>query len=240
MDLSIVIPVFQERAKIARDVQAAAAFLQSARLAGEIIVVDDGSRDGTADIARRTGVIAPVKLNVIHYDQNRGKGFAVRTGILASQGKCVMFADSGLCVPYQNARRGLNMIETGVCDIAHGSRKLPQSRIVQAQPWPRRLTARIFRALAVHWLGVPSFLTDTQCGFKIYRGHMARELYGEAGLNGFLFDIEIILRALRKGYRIREFPVEWTCDRDSRLSLTRSPLQVWREMLNLKQAFKSR
>ncbi len=236
MDLSIIIPVFEERAKIARDVQAASAFLQSDRLAGEIIVVDDGSRDDTAAVAKNAKPAANVRLNVIHYDQNKGKGFAVRTGVVESQADYVMFADSGLCVPYLNALRGLSMIKSGECEIAHGSRKLPDSRILQPQAWPRRLTAKVFRWLAMYWLRIPSFLTDTQCGFKIYRGEIARELYGECLTNGFMFDVEIILRALRKGYRIREFPVEWTCDLDSRLSLTRSPQQVWREMRDLKKA----
>lgn len=240
MNLSIVIPVFEERAKITRDIQAASAFLQNHHLTGEVIVVDDGSRDQTAAIAQTAACPAGVTLQVIHYDENQGKGFAIRTGVRHAHGDYLMFADSGLCVPYENALRGLNLIKSGRCDIAHGSRRLPQSQILKSQTWQRRLTARIFRALTVHGLHLPSFLTDTQCGFKIYRGEVARELFRECVTKGFLFDIEIILRAQNKGYRIQEFPITWTCDRDSRLSLTRSPRQIWRELQHLKRMFKQK
>jgi dolichyl-phosphate beta-glucosyltransferase len=238
MDLSIVIPVFEESAKIIRDIQAASMFSQGNRLTGEIIVVDDGSRDNTAVMAESVEVAPKLQLRVLRYDQNKGKGFALRTGVKESQGEYVMFADSGLCVPYEYALRGLSLIRSGVCEIAHGSRRLPQSRILKPQAWSRRLTARVFRAVAVLWMGIPSFLTDTQCGFKIYRGDIARELFGQCFTNGFMFDLEIILRALRKGYRIQEFPLEWTCDRDSRLSLTRSPGQILRELADIKRALK--
>ena len=235
MDISIIIPVFEEREKIARDIQAASAFIASSGWAGEIIVVDDGSRDGTAAVAEHTACAPPVKLKVIRLERNRGKGFAIRTGVCAAAGRYVMFADSGLCVPYDNARRGLRLLHHGDCEIAHGSRKLPESRVLKRQTWRRRLTARLFRMLAVHWMRVPSFLTDTQCGFKIYRGDIARALFGACASDGFMFDLEIILRAQRRGYRIQEFPVEWTCDRDSRLSLTRSPKQIWLELWRLKR-----
>lgn len=238
MDLSIVIPVFEESIKIIGDIRAASEFLHNNRLAGEIIVVDDGSSDDTALVAENVEVAPKVRLQVLRYDQNKGKGFAVRSGVKKSQGEFVMFADSGLCVPYENVLRGLSLIKSGACEIAHGSRKLPDSRILKPQAWPRRLTARVFRAIAVLWMGIPSSLTDTQCGFKMYRGEIGRELFGECFTNGFMFDLEIILRALRKGYRIQEFPLEWTCDRDSRLSLTRSPRQILRELTDIKRALK--
>src|SRR5512142_2997219 len=103
MDLSIVIPAFEESRKIARDIEAAAMFLPANRLAGEVVVVDDGSSDGTAEAARAVRVPAAVKLNVIRYEQHRGKGCAVRTGMNAAGGKYAMFADCGLCIPYGDA-----------------------------------------------------------------------------------------------------------------------------------------
>ncbi|MGH7494978.1 MAG: glycosyltransferase [bacterium] len=238
MDLSIVIPVFEESTKITRDIHAASVFLESHRLAGEIIVVDDGSRDDTALVAESVVVAPNARLRVLRYDQNQGKGFALRTGVKESAGEYVMFADSGLCVSFDHALRGLILINSGVCDIAHGSRRLPESRILQPQPWPRRLTGRLFRIVALLWMRIPPALTDTQCGFKIYRGRIARELYGESFTDGFMFDLEIILRAQRKGYRIREFPLAWSCDRDSRLSLTRSPRQILRELRDIKRVLK--
>lgn len=239
MNLSIIIPAFAEQNKITRDILAAADFLRENNLTGEIIVVDDGSQDATAAIAGSIEMAPGAKLKVIRYEQNRGKGFTIRTGIAASQGDYVMFADSGLCVPYQNALHGLRLLKSGICEIAHGSRRLNTSTIVKSQTWPRRVSAQLFRALAICWMKIPRQLTDTQCGFKIYRGEVARQLYSECQTDGFMFDIEIILRAIKHGYRILEFPITWTCDRDSRLSLTRSPQWIFTELKTIKRLLKN-
>jgi dolichyl-phosphate beta-glucosyltransferase len=235
MDLSIVIPAFEESKKIARDVKAAAKFLEANSLKGEIIVVDDGSQDNTAEAVREVHVPPAVKVNAIRYEQHRGKGYGVRTGMKASTGTYAMFADCGLCIPYGNALEGLEMLKSGQWDIAHGSRRHIQSDILQDQPWHRRVLSRSFKRMVRTVLGVPRELTDTQCGFKIYKGDVARELYGECITDGFMFDIEIILRAARKGYRIGEFPVEWACDPDSRLSVTRTPWPILAELYRLKR-----
>ncbi len=239
MDLSIVIPAFQESKKIARDVEAAAEFLQAHSLAGEIIVVDDGSDDDTTAAARQVQVPSEVHYNVIRNEEHRGKGCAVRTGMLASTGQYAMFADCGLCIPYGDALQGLEMLRTDTCDIAHGSRRMIESDILQDQPWHRRMLSRAFKITVRLLLGVPQRLTDTQCGFKIYKGDVARELYGESVTDGFMFDIEVILRALRKNLRIEEFPVEWACDLDSRLSVTRTPWPVLAELRALRRAMKA-
>ncbi len=230
MDLSIVIPAYEESNKIGRDIIAAAEFLMDQKLEGEIIVVDDGSKDSTSEIARKTPIPSGVKLKVIRYEKHHGKGFAVRTGMQASKGKYAMFADSGLCTPYHFTLCGLNLIQSEQCEIAHGSRKLPESKIVVPQPLKRRISARLFRLIIVYLMKVNSQLTDTQCGFKIYLGDVARSLYGEAFIDGFMFDIEIIVRAKKEGFRIKEFPIEWKADPDSRLSLPKIPLELIREL----------
>jgi dolichyl-phosphate beta-glucosyltransferase len=236
MDLSIVIPAFEECRKIARDVEAAATFLQANKLVGEVVVVDDGSSDGTAEAARAVRMPSTVKLNVIRYEQHRGKGCAVRTGMNATGGKYAMFADCGLCIPYGNALLGLEMLNDGTCDLAHGSRRHIASDILRAQPWHRRVLSRAFKSSVRMLLRIPRELTDTQCGFKMYRGDVARELYRQCITDGFMFDIEIILRAVKKGYRIGEFPVEWTCDFDSRLSVARTPWPVLSELRRIRRA----
>jgi dolichyl-phosphate beta-glucosyltransferase len=240
MDLSIVIPAFDEKAKIARDIKAAAEFLRANKLQGEIIVVDDGSTDGTYEAVKSVKVPKPVKLKAVRHEQHRGKGFAVRSGVSETSGKYVMFADSGLCVPYGNALLGLEMLKDGSCDIAHGSRKLLESDILQDQPWRRRVSSKLFKWLTKRLLRIPPELSDTQCGFKVYKGDVARTIYGQCITEGFMFDVEVILRAQKAGYRIKEFPIEWTCDPDSRLSLTRVPWPVLSELRAIRRALSSK
>lgn len=237
MDISIIIPVYEEQKKVARDIKLASDFVVGNGFTGEIIVVDDGSRDGTAEAARGAEIAEGVRLVVEGYPENRGKGHAVRLGIGASKGEYVMFADCGCCVPYDNALTGLKVLsdEDSGIDIAHASRKHAESRIHKHQGLCRRLCSWMFRRLLALYMKVPAELTDTQCGFKIYKGDVARELYGECKTDGFAFDIEIILLARLKGYRIAEFGVEWVCDPDSRLSIRRSFWRVLGELVSIKR-----
>jgi len=237
MDLSIVIPAYEESKKIARDIEAAAVFLEKNHFTGQIIVVDDGSKDNTAEIARYavTNPSPSIELKVERYNYHRGKGYAVRKGIERTSGEYVMFADSGCCVPYEDTLRGLKLIKSGACDIAHGSRKMRGCHIEKAQSLYRRICSKMFHWFVIHDMKIPAEFTDTQCGFKIYRGDVARHLYGECITDGFTFDIEIIMRAQKEGYRITEFPIDWTCDPDSRLSPTRSSWRVLSELLTIRR-----
>jgi dolichyl-phosphate beta-glucosyltransferase len=234
MDLSIIIPVLNEQFKIAHDIESAANFLAKVNLAGEIIVVDDGSSDNTSKVAKQSVIPKQISLKVIRYEQHRGKGYAVRTGILDSCGEHVMFMDSGSNVPLSYITTGLELIKKGNCDIAMGSRKLPDSTIHKNLIWYRRISSFLFRKIARFYLDIPDQLTDTQCGFKLYKGDIARNLYGQCASEGFIFDLEIILYAQKSGYQMLEFPIEWTCDRDTRLSVNTTP-ELIKELLRLKQ-----
>ncbi len=237
MDVSIVIPAYEESKKIARDIEAAVVFLKDNHFTGQIIVVDDGSEDNTAEVAKNaiTNPSPAIELKVERYSHHRGKGYAVRKGIEQTTGEYVMFADSGCCVPYEDTLRGLELIKSGACDIAHGSRKMLGCHIEKAQSLYRRICSKLFHWFVIHDMKIPAEFTDTQCGFKIYRGDVARHLYGECITDGFTFDIEIIMRAQQEGYRIKEFPIDWTCDPDSRLSPTRSSWGVLSELLKIRR-----
>jgi dolichyl-phosphate beta-glucosyltransferase len=237
MKLSIVIPAFDEGGKIGGDIESACQFLQTNGFEGEIIVVDDGSKDNTAEEAGKAGrnCRSTIETTVIRNTHHRGKGYAVRSGIKQTAGDYVMFADSANCVPYENVLRGLKLLTAGQCEIAHGSRKIAGAHIIKDQGFYRHLCSVLFHWFAIHAMRISAELTDTQCGFKIYRGDVARRLYGECVTDGFMFDIEVILRALSQGYRIKEFPIDWSCDPDSRLSPTRSIWRILAELMKIRK-----
>ncbi len=239
MDLSIIIPAFNESKKIGRDVEAASSFFSEAGLEGEIIVVDDGSSDDTAEAALRPVIPPSVKRLVIRLEKNSGKGAAVGRGILESKGTVVLYADSGACVPFANALPVIQKILAGELDLGLASRRLKETVIQRNQPLRRRVISWIFRQAAVAVAGLPRWISDSQCGFKVYRGEIARELYSELATSGFLFELEIIFKAIRRGYLIEEFPVEWTCDLDSRLHPGAQARNIARELFKIRAMRKS-
>ncbi len=238
MDLSIVIPALNEASKIRFDVEAAAGFIDREKMTGEIIVVDDGSTDGTSQEARKASIPPSVSLQVIRLEKNKGKGFAVKTGILTSRGDVVLFADSGTCVPYANALPQIEKIRAGDVDIAIASRRLKETVIKRNRSILRRVLSWIFRQAALMLTDLPRRITDTQCGFKIYDGAVARELFQGCVTYGFMFELEVLLRALKRGYRIEEFPVEWTCDLDTRLKPAGDAVNVLKELLKVRSLIK--
>jgi dolichyl-phosphate beta-glucosyltransferase len=234
VDISIVIPAFNEAGKIGQDVELAAAFLNENGFGGEVIIVDDGSSDDTAGEARRANVLPPIQKTVLRLESNSGKGAAVQRGILESRGEVVLYADSGTCIPYANALPVIMRIAAGELDIALASRCLKGTVIRRDRPLRRRIISRLFHRAAVIIAGLPRRITDSQCGFKVYEGKTARELFAGLAIPGFLFELEIILKALRRGYRLEEFPVEWTCDLDSRLRPSSQAGSVFRELLKVR------
>jgi len=232
LDLSIVIPAYKEAAKIETDIRAAAAFIDEMQLSGEIVVVDDGSPDATASAARSLMPEFP-QLRVLSYLPNRGKGHALRFGMTRATGNIILFADSGLCVPYNVARLPLTMLGLKMCDIAHGSRRIPGST-VKAQPLFRRLGSRAVKFFVHTAMGIPLYISDTQCGFKAYRREVAHELYGAAFTDGFMYDTEIILRALKAKLRILEFPVIWSNDADSRFDPLKGTIPLLIQLVNIR------
>lgn len=230
--LSVVIPAYNEAAKIGRDLERLFAYLDERPYAAEALVVDDGSTDGTAGIAR--GFAGPGRnVRVLSLDANRGKGRAVKAGVLAARGRYLLVADAGSCVPFSNLERGIDLLEKGGCRAALGSRAAAGAVIRLRQPLHRRTGARIFRWIARSALGIRN-IADTQCGFKIFEREAARALFERNRIDGFMFDLETVLNARKLGLSLAEFPVDWTNDPDTRLRLVRGSLR------NLKDLFRIR
>jgi len=213
--LSVVIPCFNEAGKIEKDIRAALEYLGSRPYTFELILVDDGSSDGTAAILEKAGGAgdSPALAHAICYQPNRGKGYAVRTGMLEAKGRYRLFADAGLCVPYPEIEKGLALLEAGA-DVAIGSRKLAESQVVEKQAGYRQIGSTVFNLLVRNWMGLR--YSDTQCGFKLFTAQAAERLFSAARIDGFMFDAETLINARKFGLTVREFPVEWRADPDSR------------------------
>ncbi|OGU66782.1 MAG: hypothetical protein A3J84_02055 [Ignavibacteria bacterium RIFOXYA2_FULL_37_17] len=234
MKLSIIIPAYNEEKKIEKDILLADKFILGQNLSGEIIVVDDGSSDATFQKANSTREKIQTRIKVLKNKNNFGKGYTVKRGILEAKGEYVAYCDAGSTVPFSNLLIGLNLLMNKECDIAHGSRLMPGSVIRVSQEKDRKFSSSVIRFLVTKFLGVPISLTDTQCGFKIYKSEAAKELFSKLRTNGFMFEVENILRAIKRNYSVKEFPVEWSCDRDSRITFLKTPWRVLFDIARIK------
>jgi dolichyl-phosphate beta-glucosyltransferase len=203
--LTVIIPAYNEQQRLPQHLGHVLAYLREHYPAFELIVVDDGSRDDTAAAVGAVFAHEP-RARVLAYQPNRGKGYAIRRGMQASRGERVVFLDADLSTPIEEIPRALAQLEQA--DIVIGSRDLPSSNVQVPQPLFRRLASEIFRWARNLTLGLWR-IADTQCGFKAYRGPLARQLFALAQIDRFMFDVEILYLADRAGLRIVEMPVHW-------------------------------
>ena len=226
VDLSLVVPAYNEATRIRRTLDSLRSWLIERGLGFEVIVAADGD-DGTREIAASVGE-GDTRFTVLGGTARGGKGRAVRQGVGRSQGRLVGFVDGDEKTPIEELDKLLPWLERGF-DLVIGSRAMADSRIEVPQALYRRVGSRAF-GLAMHALLGLQHVRDTQCGFKVFRGDVARDLFARQRIDGYLFDVEILHLATRSGYRIKEVGVRWRDDRDSRLDLVAGN---WRNMLDL-------
>ena len=221
-DLSIIIPAYNEEDRLAPTLRQAVEYFRVRQRSAEIIVVDDGSRDRTSEIANHF-VEEVDEVRLIRLAANRGKGYAVRSGVVNARGQLVLFADADGATPIEEVERLEAALEHGA-DVAIGSRALQSEGVRVTAKLYRRLIGRAFHQL-VSWLTVRG-IADTQCGFKLFRAHVAHDLFSRMRMNGFSFDVEVLMMAQRQGYRIAEVPVNWVHQPGSRVNLLADSLRM--------------
>lgn len=209
----MVIPAYNEEKRLGPTLQNLQEWLDRWGSPFEVLIVDDGSRDDTPAIAQRYADEHP-GFWLHRLDRNRGKGAAVREGFSRSRGEFVLFSDADLSTPIEEYPRLQEKLDDG-SDFVIASRGLPGSDLVVRQAWYREWMGKTFNGFVRLLTGIP--FRDTQCGFKLIRGPLARELAAEMREEGFAFDVELILLASRKGSRLCELPVQWKNDERSRV-----------------------
>ncbi len=212
---SVVIPALNEEARLPAYLREIAAYFDRRGEPYEVIVVDDGSRDGTSAQAREIERAHPA-IRMKRFEDNHGKGFAVRVGMAMARGDLRLMADADGATPIAEVKRLEAAIERGA-DLAVGSRALRDPSVARRVRPHRQVVGNVFN-LIVRGLGVWD-VTDTQCGFKLFRGAVAADLFGALRTEGFGFDVELLLLAQRRGYRIAEVPINWTDQPGSRVSV---------------------
>jgi dolichyl-phosphate beta-glucosyltransferase len=223
---SIVIPAFNESARILATLQSVVACVRAKGWNAEIIVVNDGSTDSTAAIVKEFMAQAP-EVRLLENPGNRGKGYSVRAGMLAAQAGIVMFTDSDLSSPIEEAERLFAAIAGGA-DIAIGSRWLESGRQIHRQPLYRQFFGRCFNAVTRLVMGL--HFADTQCGFKAFTRDAAQTVFQLQTIERWGFDPEILFIALKRGYRVVEVPVSWAHDARTRMSYLRDGLKMLEEI----------
>jgi len=229
--LSIVIPAYNEGARIEHALDRVLSCVAERNWDAEVLVVDDGSSDSTAEIVHRWMLTHP-NLHLIHNDGNRGKGYSVRNGLLQAQGAVVMFTDADLSSPIEEAERLFAALDAGA-DVAIGSRWLEKQRQTIHQPFYRRFFGRCFNWVTRKLMGLP--YKDTQCGFKAFKRDAAQVIFRLQTIERWGFDPEILFIARKLGYTIVEVPVTWGHDERSRISYLKDGMKMLEDMAHIRK-----
>jgi len=231
--ISVVIPAFNEAVRIGDTLAVTIGYLENESPTSEVIVINDGSIDSTGEVIRNVATVpSAIVIRLLENFPNRGKGAAVRTGLLNATSPIGVFFDADLSTPIDELPKIIEPIARGEVDIAFGSRALNRKLIGNRQPWRREQGGRVFNLVVRVATGLPFW--DTQCGFKAFRMAACRPIIEAAKVIGFGFDVELLLLAQRAGLRLREIPVRWNHHEGSKIRLVHDSVRMLREVLSLR------
>jgi glycosyltransferase involved in cell wall biosynthesis len=233
-EVSIVIPAYNENERLGEPLQKIMVFVSEKGLNAELIVVDDGSSDATAKVAEEAFATMPdIPARAIRYDKNRGKGFAVKTGLQAAKADVALFTDADLSTPIEELTKLTDPIISGEYDVTFGSRALDRSLIGTHQPWRREQGGRVMNLIIRTMSGLP--FEDTQCGFKAFNMQKFRPLLELMTIDRFGFDVEFLFVAQHNGLRLKEVPVRWNDVAGSKVSVFRDTRRMIDELNQIRR-----
>ena len=233
-DLSIVIPAFNESERLGAPLTKVIEFASNSEHNAEVIVVDDGSNDETSQVAGRVFDSFPnIATRLIRYENNRGKGFAVRTGLKEAKADIALFTDADLSTPIEETSKLIDPIRRGAYDLAFGSRALDRTLIGTHQPWRREQGGKIMNLIIRTMSGLPFY--DTQCGFKAFHMQTFRPLLDVMRIDRFGFDVEFLFVAAHNGLRLAEIPVRWNDVAGSKVSVVRDSRRMISELMQIRR-----
>jgi dolichyl-phosphate beta-glucosyltransferase len=234
MNISLILPAYNERRTILDTVDQAFAYFAHRGMVAEIIVAADGD-DGTREAVGERAKTTP-NLKVLGHKERLGKGRGVREAVAMAQGDIIGYADADNKVPIEEFDKIRPVLAAGV-DLAAGSRALAESQIDRRQPLYRRIGSKGFEVFMHAVVGLPE-IRDTQCGFKFFQRKAALEVFRRQEIDGYMFDVEILALALKLGYRVKEIPIRWRDDGDSRLQLVRGNLKNVQDIFRIRRSLR--
>ena len=229
--LSVVIPAFNEESRLKATLDRVYEYLSGQGRSFEIMLVDDGSTDGTVPLAEAYAARRPV-VRVVLNGTNRGKGFSVRHGVEEARGAYILFSDADLSTPIEDLEKLFPKLLREGCAIAIGSRSIRGADVRIHQPWYRELMGKIYNKI-VRVCTLRGF-KDTQCGFKLFTAEAAKRIFAKQRIERFSFDVEALYLARRYGYRIAEVPVTWYDSPRSRVSIASDPMRMFLDVLKIR------
>jgi dolichyl-phosphate beta-glucosyltransferase len=228
-DLSIVIPAFNESERLGAPLRKVLGYIAASNESAEVLVVDDGSSDDTSDVARAAFAEFPgISSQVVRYEDNRGKGFAVRTGLQHASADVALFSDADLSTPIEESTKLVEPIREGNFDVTFGSRALDRSLIGTHQPWQREQGGKVMNFIIRTMSGLD--FKDTQCGFKAFNLSKFRPLLELMRVDRFGFDVEFLFVAQHNDLRLAEIPVRWNDVAGSKVSVLRDTRRMIDEL----------
>ena len=228
--LSVVVPAYDEVNRIGSSLTRMMEYLDAQDYSYEILIVDDGSTDGTLDLVKRLSSDHD-QVHHHHYDGNRGKGYAVRYGMLRAAGSHVLFSDADLATPIEEVEHLLEAIQKGA-DVAIGSRDVAGSKLEKRQSAFREFGGKVFNRL-VQLMAVPG-IHDTQCGFKLFTSATCQNIFSRCQVDNFSFDVELLYIARQLGYKIAEVPIRWHHVDGSKVDYYRDTIRMVKTLFRIR------